>query len=63
MSATRLTPRQKAKPGVPAGIRLTDYIGWQENGVLRKWYEGDVVRNPADIEALLAHDAPHEVLQ
>jgi hypothetical protein len=59
----RLTKKEPGKPGVPEAIRMTDYIGWQENGVLRKWYEGDVERNPRDIEALLAHNAPHEVLQ
>lgn len=48
---------------IPAGIRLSESFGWQEGGVLRVWGEGDIVRNPSDIEALKAHNAPHEELQ
>lgn len=62
MSALKLQKRESV-PGVPQAIRITEYIGWQENGVLRKWYEGDRVSNPQDVQALIAHNAPHEVLQ
>lgn len=63
MSTLKLQLRNKSIPGVPDGIRITEYVGWQENGVLRKWYEGDVVRNPLDIASLIEHNAQHEVLQ
>lgn len=61
--AMKLTPRGKKDEGdKPDAIMLSDHFGWTENGVLRRFHEGQIVSDPRDIEDLLKRGAPHKVV-